>query len=806
VTARHQQLAGLIPHLTLRRPPRDIVAIVGILFLIETAMAKVMVGGIRVGLDAGTYFIPAYSYLGDRLSSGQIPYWNPYQFSGTPFVADLQSGWTYLPAMGFFTALPIQLAVAGLLWWHVALAGFSIYAFARVLGIGAIGALAAATVYLFNGWFWVRVGCCPVETAVVAWLPVAFLGIELAMRTRRRWNRVCWWIFAAFGLSQIQAAWFGQGAYYSLLAIGGYLLYRSLIAPTEPESWAARFVTLGLHGAIVVLLAFALDAAAVIPRFEYHSVSSLAEGYQRLADVRGGVTLKEAATRLLGRSSYYAGCSALVLAAAGLVLGKRRLATPYFGVLALWAIVFSLQDRTPIHHIAYRLLPMFGDLQKNIPERTMIVFYFALAMLAGTAVDAIVRGQARTIVRLGALLPGVALIALAVWLKLSTPFIVNSALIVLGCAVVLIAMWSAPWVRQQRIILLPAFFILLLADLLPNGSLIINQGSAGRYEEKLDVATFVQPSPSARFLLAQERQNGPFRYFGYDPPRQNDQRTTVVLYRYHFLDPSKWGLLVNNRATFFGLEDAQGQNNPIQVGRFAEFIQALNGQGQDYHDANILPSGIDSPLLDLLNARYIIIPTEVSSKRKDFRQLLKEHRLVYEDADVRILENEQALPRAWIVHDARQTARGEALTLLAKGQVDPRRTALIETHPPEMGIPPPPTQDSATVERAEPERLVVRTESAAAGLLMVSQIAYPGWHAYVDGKPAPLLIADHTFQAVPIPAGAHQVEIRFESRTAMIGFAISAITIVGCGAVLLIAGWQIMRRRTEKDMRNGGRE
>jgi hypothetical protein len=791
--------------LTLRRPPRDIVAIVGVLFLIETAMAKLMIGGIRVGLDAGTYFIPAYSYLGDRLRSGQIPYWNPYQFSGTPFVADLQSGWTYLPAMGFFTALPIQLAVAGLLWWHVALAGFSIYAFARVLGIGAVGALVTTTVYLFNGWFWVRVGCCPVETAVIAWLPVAFLGIESAMRTRQRWHQVCWWIFAAFGLSQIVAAWLGQGAYYSLLAIGGYLLYRSLIAPNEPESWAARFVSLAIHGGIVVLLAFALDAAAVFPRFEYHSVSSLAEGYQRLADVRGGVTLKEAAIRLMGRSSYYAGGSALVLAAAGLVLGKRRLATPYFGVLALWAIVFSLHDQTPVHHFAYRLLPMFGTLQKNIPERMMMVFYFALAMLAGTAVDAIVRGQARTVVRVGALLPGVALLALAIWLNQDAPSIATTVLIVLGCAVVLVAIGSVPWVRRQRIILIPAFFILLLADLLPNGSLLVNQGSAGRNEQKVDVETFVQPSPSARFLLAQEQRTGPFRYFGYDPPRQNEQRPTAVLYRYHFLDPSKWGLLVNNRATFFGLEDVQGQNDPIQVGRFAEFIQALNGQGQDYHDANILPSGLDSPLLDLLTARYIVIPAEVSSKRKDFRQLLQAHRLVYEDADVRILENGDALPRAWIVHDARQVQRGEALTLLANGQVDPRRTALIETQPPEMGIPPPTSQDSATVERAEPERLVVRTESAAAGLLMVSQIAYPDWHAYVDGKATPLLIADHTFQAVPIPAGVHHVEIRYESRTATIGLAVSAITIVGCGTVLLIAGWHTIRRRTEMDPRDDGR-
>ena len=64
-------------------------------------------GGIVVGKDTITQYYPWYSYLGERLRSGDIPAWNPHQFSGAPFAGDPLSGWTYLPAMILFTILPL---------------------------------------------------------------------------------------------------------------------------------------------------------------------------------------------------------------------------------------------------------------------------------------------------------------------------------------------------------------------------------------------------------------------------------------------------------------------------------------------------------------------------------------------------------------------------------------------------------------------------------------------------------------------------------------------------------------------------
>ena len=109
-----------------------------------------MSGGI-VGKDTVTQYYPWFSYVGERLRSGDIPAWNLYQFSGAPFAADPLSGWTYLLAMILFTILPVSTAAGSYVFIHLLLAGLFTYALARVLGINVAGALLASVAYEFKG-------------------------------------------------------------------------------------------------------------------------------------------------------------------------------------------------------------------------------------------------------------------------------------------------------------------------------------------------------------------------------------------------------------------------------------------------------------------------------------------------------------------------------------------------------------------------------------------------------------------------------------------------------------------------------
>src|SRR3954452_13083861 len=53
--------------------------------------------------DILAFWLPQYCFLGRSLAAGHIPAWNPFPFAGTPFAADPQSGWLYVPAMALFS-------------------------------------------------------------------------------------------------------------------------------------------------------------------------------------------------------------------------------------------------------------------------------------------------------------------------------------------------------------------------------------------------------------------------------------------------------------------------------------------------------------------------------------------------------------------------------------------------------------------------------------------------------------------------------------------------------------------------------
>jgi hypothetical protein len=177
------------------------------------------------------------------------------------------------------------------------------------------------------------------------------------------------------------------------------------------------------------------------------------------------------------------------------------------------------------------------------------------------------------------------------------------------------------------------------------------------------------------------------------------------------------------------------------------------------------------------------------------RVLRAQHPTVYEDDQLKVLENQEALPRAWIVHSARQVgSKEEALDLLSAGQIDPEETALLEDSPPEMSQPDDTTADRASVMEYGADRIELETTTEAPGLLVLSEIYYPAWRAYIDGRPAPVYVTDHLLRSVPIPEGEHTVELRYESWTLQVGVVISLIACVVLIALATAVGVRWWRK------------
>lgn len=766
-------------------------------------------GGTVIGKDTITQFYPWYSFLGESLRSGEIPGWNPSQFAGAPFAGDPLSGWTYLPAMLLFTLLPVATAAGAYLILHLLLAGLGTYALARALQMNVAGSMLAAVAYEYTGYLYTRNVCCSAYVSVSAWLPFAILGAEMAIRKSRWLDRVAWWGLSGLAISQIIAAWIGQGSYYALLALGGYVAYRTLVAPPSSiRGTKGRLAALFLNGGAVLLFGFGLAAAGILPRLEFHAFSNLSEGYAgigKAAASYGGWTPRTWA-RLMVPGVIYAGLPTLALALAAPFIARVRHAVPYFFVLALCALVLSVQYVTPLHAILYNLLPGFESLHTHGPERVKVVLYLAFALLAGATFSRLGERGSRTGVL--AIFPIIA--ALFLVTRVAPQPLTGGALggfegplqadiginippaTMVALVFALVCMVAYALLPTVRPITGALVVLVIFVDLFSVGSSVLdNRATADGTEQtiKVDLAEHYAPTGASEFLRS-ATEDEPGRYFGYGPRLQGDSRR--LHYSKWFADPNANALLASNMATPLGLQSIQGYN-AIQVSRYEEFVTAINGASQNYHDADLFPSGLDSPLLDLLNVRYAIVPTQVGPDQGTLRRFKESHPTVYSDDRVEVVENRDALPRAWIVHSTQKATPQEALKLLETGEVDPRNTALLEGSLPDLAKPDDISNDRASVTSYEADEIEVRTATDAPGLLVLSEVYYPAWKAYIDGEPVPVQRADQLLRAVRVPAGEHTVEMRYESSSLRAGIAISSATITVLVALIIAAA--VRRRR-----------
>jgi hypothetical protein len=93
--------------------------------------------------------------------------------------------------------------------------------------------------------------------------------------------------------------------------------------------------------------------------------------------------------------------------------------------------------------------------------------------------------------------------------------------------------------------------------------------------------------------------------------------------------------------------------------------------------------------------------------------------------------------------------------------------------------------DTVTLELEAADALVIRTETGAPGLLVLSEQAYPGWHASVDGRPAPIYVANGIFRSVEVPPGVYVVELRFDSASLRLGMLATLGTVLATLAALV---------------------
>lgn len=223
---------------------------------------------------------------------------------------------------------------------------------------------------------------------------------------------------------------------------------------------------------------------------------------------------------------------------------------------------------------------------------------------------------------------------------------------------------------------------------------------------------------------------------------------------------SAGGVLPPNFGDVFDLRSTAGYGPTMD----AQYFTFRQGTGQPF-----------SVIHDLLGVKYLVISEPVPGLP-----------LAFQDGNVWVYENPHVLPRAWLVPRARVLpSREAALAALADPTFDPRAVALTTTA---LALPEATPGGTAAGDVALVGEgacyAVLRTTSAAPGVLVYGGAMYPGWQATIDGVAAPVVEVDGGLRGVAVPAGAHTVALSFRPASFRLGLALAlstALLLVGIG-------------------------
>jgi hypothetical protein len=190
-------------------------------------------------------------------------------------------------------------------------------------------------------------------------------------------------------------------------------------------------------------------------------------------------------------------------------------------------------------------------------------------------------------------------------------------------------------------------------------------------------------------------------------------------------------------------------------------------------------------------------------------------RLVGRTAREEVYENARALPRAWLAAEARALDEEATLKVIRTGRLpegaawEPQLTALVESDPGAEPAAPAAPGGSAEVTRHEPNRVDVRTKADGAALLVLGENHYPGWRAYLDGRPAGVLRVDYNLRGVRVPAGEHEVSFVYRPKSVLIGAAVSLLAALGLllwwGRLLPESRLRALALRAREELKNRAR-
>jgi Bacterial membrane protein YfhO len=749
-------------------------------------------GAVTVPWDSKAHFQPQLAFLAKSIHAGESPFWTPHVFSGHPQIADPQSLIFSPPflLMALLTATPGMRELDAAAYIALLAGAFGVVLYFKDRRWHEAAAVVAAVSFAFGGaaaWRIQHVG----QVVSVAYLPIALWLLDRAL-TRAS---------ARYGLGAGVAAGLmllgrDQVAFLGVLTLGFYAAFKAAegfgrrgVRPlVKPLAAGALGGLLTVAVPMVMTLLIAADSNRPEITLVEAGKGSLHPWSLLTAVIPHLFGISRPLTDYWGPPSPDWGPVDLYLA--------RNMATFYFGMLPMLGLALlpmlwrfrarfagaaqpAGQDNDPFRRDAMflftafaclmlyslgRYTPFFSLVFQTIPgvdrfRRPADALFVACAIGSMAAGYGLHRWLAEPTFRLTALGKGAAAAAFAgifiaaASLALATGKLNASAapLIAAACfvAAAVLALTIIRRLRGHVIAAAATAALFMVADLGWNNAPNESTGLAPETYDVLRPDTANQTIALLKQKVAETR--GPDRI----------DRIELAGVGFHW----------PNASLVHGLHHTLGYN-PVRSAIYSQSVGARDHiAGPDQRLFTPLLPSYNALMADMTGLRYIATgipmqdlyaaaPRQAGLAPAVFRP--EDFPLVARTPDAFVYENPRALPRVLV---AAQAMQADFQSLMKTGQwpagFDPRKTVLLDR---------PVTPQEATAKQGamtarivsyRNTEVVIETETADGGFLVLNDPWDEWWRAQVDGRAAAIERANVVFRAVAIPAGKARVAFRY---------------------------------------------
>jgi hypothetical protein len=803
--------------------PAALFLLLSLVYFHEFVLSDKVVYGYDAGLDF--HKGEGMSFL-EKVETMAQPMWNP-QMGGLPQSEEIRPQYFLTYPIYFFTSFHRYLGWRYILTMFCA--GFGMFLFLKQMQIqrwvaiwGGVAYMSAPTLmaFTFAGQY--------AKMGVIALYPWMWYCLDRGLYSRRLVYFAGLAVTIAWGIYSPHP----KMLYYALCGTGLYFFFRTYQwyqVERDAKQAASR---VGLF-VFAVVLGLGLGAEGTFPLYSYTGSESKraagAEGSgrtdeQQLAYAQswslhpeevgslivpefGGFRLpKEGSSTYWGRNpakdnSEYFGVIVVLLALLVVPDLRRRPLVAFLCAVFVLALAYTLGGHTPVHWLAYYLLP--GIKLFRSVGMAAYIFAFPACVLAALGLERLLAasedgGDERALLQKrlwvgGGILSGIALLLavapetiVSLWNSLFYSDIPPHKQQILHAGIE----WLAKGGLYVGLTVLGAVGVLFLR---------INRTiSTGLMVVGLCLLTLCDTWRINQVFLKYENPNT------HTDLRKENLRAKQLMQRdgdlFRMLPLPDHPILQQSGLGIDGIPSMTGFNN-LTVGRYDRILREIEpvtnllwskyalGREIPYADADLLAA--IHPLVNLLNGKYLVVPRGVALQPAE--DLFP---LVGELDNYRIYLNPQAMPWFYMVaHSEMMSDEEQIVEVLRSGQVDLKNIALVEEDlslalTGEGDI----ARDQIDVLVHDPPAGLIRLQANSEGprLLVVSENYQSNWSVVVDGQDAQMLRVNYIWKGVVLPAGEHVVEFRYYSH--MLAWSRMA-TFSSIFLVLFICVGEFFRRR-----------